>query len=109
MNKKNKYKTMKKLNLQRLLDEKDISMTEFSNMIGIKRQSLYYLLEDMRRTEKYMNLIAEKLNINPEILYEFVEEEPKQVITYEDKDYKIFTPNDLNKLMDDILADIDFG
>ena len=58
---------MKKLNLQKLLDLKDISMTEFSNMVGIKRQSLYYVLENMKRTEKYMNLFAEKLNINPEI------------------------------------------
>jgi predicted DNA-binding protein YlxM (UPF0122 family) len=99
---------MKKLNLQRLLDAKDISMTEFSNMIGIKRQSVYYFLEDMRRTQKYMNLIAEKLDINSELLYEYVEEEPREIITYDDKKYKIFTPSDLNALMDDILADIDF-
>ena len=99
---------MKKLNLQKLLDLKDISMTEFSNLIGIKRQSVYYILEDMKRTEKYFNLFAEKLNINPEILYEFVEEEPREIITYDDKKYKIFTPSDLNALMDDILADIDF-
>lgn len=99
---------MKKLNLQELLDKKDISMTEFSKLVGIKRQSLYYILEDMRRTEKYMNLFAEVLNINPDILDEFVQEEPKIVLRYEDKRYKIFTKEDLKELLDDISSDINF-
>ena len=99
---------MKKLNLQKLLDQKDISMTEFSGMVGIKRQSIYYVLENMKRTEKYLPLFAEKLDINPEILYEFVEEEPKTTLTYEDKKYPIFKPDDINALVVDILADIDF-
>lgn len=100
---------MKKLNLQKLLDEKDITMSEFANIVGIKRQSLYYILEDMRRTEQHMNLFAEKLNINPDILNDFVEEEPKTTLRYEDKKYKIFKPEDINLLIDDILADIDFN
>ena len=99
---------MKKLNLQKLLDLKDISMTEFSNMVGIKRQSLYYVLENMKRTEKYMNLFAEKLNINPDILNEFIENEPITTLTYEEKRYPIFKPEDVNLLIEDILADIDF-
>lgn len=99
---------MRKLNLQKLLDRKDISMTEFSKMVNIKRQSLYYILEKMSRTDKYMMLFAEKLNINPEILYEFVEEEPKTTLRYEDKKYPIFKPGDINALIEDILADIDF-
>ena len=100
---------MKKLNLQKLLDMKDITMTEFSDMVGIKRQSLYYLLEDMRRTEKHMNLFAEKLNMNPNLLFEFVEEVPKSTLKYDNKEYKIFKPEDINLLIDDILADIDFN
>lgn len=100
---------MKKLNLQKLLDLKDISMTEFSNMVGIKRQSLYYVLENMKRTEKYMNLFAEKLNINPDILNEFIENEPITTLTYEEKRYPIFKPEDVNLLIEDILADIDFN
>ena len=100
---------MKKLNLQKLLDEKDITMSEFANIVGIKRQSLYYILENMKRTEKYINLFAEKLNVNPIILNEFIEEEPKSTLTYEDKQYKIYKPDDINALIDDILADIDFN
>lgn len=99
---------MKKLNLQKLLDKKDISMTEFSSMVNIKRQSLYYILENMTRTDKYMMLFAEKLDINPEILYEFVEEEPKTTLRYEDKKYPIYKPDDINMLITDILADINF-
>lgn len=99
---------MRKLNLQKLLDKKDISMTEFSKLVNIKRQSLYYILEDMKRTNKYMNLFAEKLNINPDILYEYVENEPVTTLTYEEKRYPIFKPDDINALIDDILADIDF-
>lgn len=99
---------MKRLNLQKLLDKKDISMTEFSKMVDIKRQSLYYILENMTRTEKYVMLFAEKLNVNPDILYEFVEEEPKTTLRYEDKKYPIFKPDDINMLITDILADIDF-
>ncbi|MDD3123267.1 MAG: hypothetical protein PHC62_07145 [Candidatus Izemoplasmatales bacterium] len=99
---------MKKLNLQKLLDLKDISMTEFSSMVGIKRQSLYYILENMKRTEKYLDLFAEKLNINPDILNEFVENEPITTLTYEEKRYPIFKPEDVNLLIEDILADINF-
>lgn len=93
---------MRKLNLQKLLDMKDISMTEFSDRIGMNKQSLNFILEDMRSTEKYMNLFAEKLDVNPDLLYEFVEVEP----ACKGKIYKIFTIKDMNKLMDDILSDI---
>jgi predicted DNA-binding protein YlxM (UPF0122 family) len=99
---------MKKLNLQKLLDQKDISMTEFSRMIGIKRQSLYYILEDVSRTEKYFPRIAETLNINLNILSNYIESVPKTTLTYEDKKYPIYEPTDINALVDDILADIDF-
>jgi len=94
---------MRKLNLQKLLDMKDISMTEFSDRIGMNKQSLNFILEDMRSTEKYMNLFAEKLDINPDLLNEFIE---NQTI-YNDEKHKIFTVKDMNKLMDDILTDID--